>query len=216
MATYAEQLKIVEHESRNFAEFVSYAQRICGGTAHQKASQGDLAAFTGISTTMLGRYKAASVNPRSINSDAVLQLCRAARVEPTVFYIWIEQGRKAAMERQRQLASSSTSTASAPQPTALDLARQLVELLEATGEGATVAAPPPAGVDVDAIRRDLDAMEAESPLLFARIVGSLDAALVVSLVRAAEPPSELTDDDWLALARLLDKDPVSYRRERGG
>ena len=225
VASYNDQVETVKRESANFAEFVSYAQKICGGSASPKKSQGDLADLTGISTTMLGRYKAGLINPWSVSSAVVEALARAARVEPSIFFIWIQLGKRAAMERQRQLAASPAAGVIPPEPTPLDLARQLVDLLAAQAADASTGSghgradgagllPPRPRLDLAAIRRDLDQLEAASPTLFARLVVSLDATAAVDAVRADPGPTDLDDDCWLALARLLDQDPISYRAQR--
>ena len=221
MASYNDQVETVKRESANFADFVSYAQKICGGSASPKKSQGDLADLTGISTTMLGRYKAGLINPWSVSSAVVEALARAARVEPSVVFVWLQHGKRAALVRQRQLAASPAAGVIPPELTPLDLARQLVDLLAAQAPDAIAgpadgcgSLPPQPRLDLAAIRRDLDQLEAASPTLFARLVVSLDASAAVDAVRADPGPAHLDDECWLALARLLDQDPINYRAQR--
>jgi transcriptional regulator with XRE-family HTH domain len=111
-------------EGLRFAEIVQYAQVILGSKADRRASQRELSERMGVAATMIGRYKSGLCDWRNLKASTIEALANAAQLEVGTLFIWINQGRAAAMEHQRKASDSPK----AFEP--LDLAKELVGMLE--------------------------------------------------------------------------------------
>ena len=117
-----------ELEGQRFAEIVIYAQEVLGSKEDRRASQRALSQTLGVAATMIGRYKSGLCDWQNLRAQTIEALAAAAQLEVGTLFIWIKDGKAAAMAYQRQ--ASSAPRAFAP----VDLARELVQMLEQAPE----------------------------------------------------------------------------------
>ena len=115
-------------EGIRFAEIIQYAQIVLGGREDRRASQRELSSRLNVAATMIGRYKSGLCDWRNIKASTIEALAKAAQLEVGTLFVWINEGREAALAHERK--TSTTPRAFAP----VDLARELVAMLE-TGSG---------------------------------------------------------------------------------
>jgi transcriptional regulator with XRE-family HTH domain len=192
-----------EMQTARFAEIVRYAQRVLGGSG-TKASQRDLAAALGIAPTMTGRYLTGNVDFRNLRAITIEKLAAATQLEPGALFVWIRDGREAAMAYQQMMQQEPVAFE------AVDLARKLVTLLEDSDPprpGQLVPEP-----DYRALQHDIQDQREVAPAMFDRLVAMVGAASVLEGVAVAAP---LEEGDWLKLQQLLDL-PAAQLQQRYG
>lgn len=185
-------------QDNRFAEIVSYAQVVLGGQASGRASQRELAEVLGVAATMVTRYKAGNCDWRGLKASTLEALAKAARLEVGTLFVWINEGRDAAMAYQRRM--SAEPRAFRP----VDLARELTAMLESQEQ--IKQEPAPEGPDYAGIQNQLQPLQGPA---FDRLVALFDATAAVAAAMEQQP---LSDDDWLKLARLVDADPARFRQ----
>jgi hypothetical protein len=195
-----------EQRSVRLAEIVRYAQTVMGG-GRGRASQRDLAAALEIAPTMTSRYLAGNADFHNLRAVTIERLAAAAQLEPGALFVWMREGRQAAMAYQQLMQQSPV----AFEP--IDLARQLVAMLEDDGRSAVDPQQllEPAA-DYGALSRDIADQRAVAPALFDRLAQMLNAIPVIERVSAEAP---LSDQDWLTLQELLDA-PAAQLQQRYG
>jgi len=186
-----------QQDSR-FAEIVRYAQTVLGGQASGRASQRELAEALGVAPTMVTRYVSSNCDWRGLKASTLEALAKAARLEVGTLFVWIHEGRDAAMAYERRM--SAEPKAFRP----VDLARELTAMLES--QERVKEEPAPDGPDYEAILNQLQPLQGPA---FDRLVELFDATAAVAAAQQQQP---LSDDDWLKLARLIDADPVKFRQ----
>jgi transcriptional regulator with XRE-family HTH domain len=189
-----------ELEDTRFAEIVRYAQTVLGGQASGRASQRDLANALGIAPTMVTRYKSRNCDWRGLRASTIEALAKAARLEVGTVFVWLHEGREAAMAYERRM--SAEPRAFRP----VDLARELTAMLEQQDDEAGPDVTEPAGLDYAAIAALLRPLQGPA---FERLVEVLEATTAVNAIAECMP---LEDEDWLKLARLLSEDPAAFRQ----
>lgn len=188
-----------------FGEIINYALRHLGG-ADGPASQRELAARIGVAGTMVGRYRGAAADFEGLRAVTVERLAAACDLEVGTLFTWIREGRAAAMAYQQRISSDPV----AFEP--IDLARQLVQLLEPRPNTTAALPAPDPQPDWDALRRDLRDARAVAPSLFDRLVLISDAAPALEKVEAA---AELDEQDWIRLQPLLDAEAAALQERYG-
>jgi transcriptional regulator with XRE-family HTH domain len=182
-----------DERTLRFAEIVRYAQKVLGG-ASGRASQRDLAAALGLAPTMVGRYLSANADFHHLRAITIERLAAAAQLEPGALFVWIREGRSAAMAYQQLMQQ---------QPVAfepIDLARQLVAMLD-SGDPAVPAGAVEPMKDYGALQQDIADQRAVAPAMFDRLVAMADAAATLEKVNGS---AALLHSDWLKLQQLLD------------
>lgn len=193
--------EVSEDRSIRFAEIVRYAQKVMGG-GRGRASQRDLAAALEIAPTMTSRYLAGNADFHNLRAVTIERLAAVAQLEPGALFVWMRQGRQAAMAYQQLMQQSPV----AFEP--VDLARQLVAMLE---EDVSAVVPPQLvepTADYEGLARDIADLRAVAPALFDRLAQMLQGAPVLERIEAAEPLSEA---DWLTLQELMDAPAAELR-----
>jgi transcriptional regulator with XRE-family HTH domain len=190
-----------ELRDARFAEIVRYAQTALGGNGSNRASQRELAEALGIAPTMVTRYLSSNCDWRNLKATTIEALAKAARLEVGTLFVWIADGRDAAMVYERRM--SSKPRAFHP----VDLARELASMLEASEADSEKQYPAPVGPDYEAIQQQLQQLQGPA---FDRLVEVFDAA---AALQAVEQQLPLEDEHWLALARLLNADPAVFRQQ---
>ena len=191
--------KRAEQDAR-FAEIVGYAQVVLGGQASGRASQRELAEYLNVAPTMVTRYKAGNCDWLGLKASTLESLARAARLEVGTLFVWINEGREAAMAYEQRM--SAEPKAFRP----VDLARELTAMLERQDRNAIKEEPAPSGPDYEGITSQLQQLAGPA---FDRLVLLFDATNAVAAAIEQQP---LSDDDWLKLARLVDDDPAAFRQ----
>ncbi len=190
-----------ELRDARFAEIVRYAQTALGGKASNRASQRELAEALGIAPTMVTRYLSSNCDWRNLKATTIEALAKAARLEVGTLFVWIADGREAAMVYERRMSSKPR----AFQP--VDLARELASMLEAWEVDPEKQDPAPEGPDYDAIQQQLQQLQGPA---FDRLVEVFDAAAAIGAVEQRLP---LADEHWCVLSRLLNADPAAFRQQ---
>jgi transcriptional regulator with XRE-family HTH domain len=193
-----------DERTLRFAEIVRYAQKVLGG-ASGRASQRDLAAALGLAPTMVGRYLSANADFHHLRAITIERLAAAAQLEPGALFVWIREGRSAAMAYQQLMQQ---------QPVAfepIDLARQLVAMLD-SGDPAVPAGAVEPMEDYGALQQDIADQRAVAPAMFDRLVAMADAAATVEKVNGS---AALLHSDWLKLQQLLDAPALELMQRYG-
>ncbi len=190
-----------ELRDARFAEIVRYAQTVLGGNGSNRASQRALAEALPVAPTMVTRYLSSNCDWHGLRAATIEALAKAARLEVGTLFVWIAEGRDAAMVYERRM--STKPRAFHP----VDLARELASMLEAWEADLEKQNPAPEGPDYDAIQQQLQQLQGPA---FDRLVQVFDAAGALDAVEQQLP---LEDEHWLALARLLNADPAAFRQQ---
>lgn len=199
---------ISDQRKRHFREVVEYAlERV--STGGQRASQRQLAERIMCAPGMIRRYLDMETSVEGLKFLTLYSLSKACRLDPGTLFIWIEEGREPAMLHEAALSGTI------PPFGALDLARQLVRILEQDDRGGEEAAGDgPAPPSLDPVRLRLAALENEVGALFERMVRLTEAEQAIEVVAASgSQPSSLADEDWVALGRLLEMEPDQLKGE---
>lgn len=201
---------IGEQRKRHFREVVEYAlERV--STGGQRASQRQLAERIMCAPGMIRRYLDMETSVEGLKFLTLYSLSKACRLDPGTLFIWIEEGREPAMLHEAALSGTI------PPFGALDLARQLVRILEQDDRGGgDLGSDGPAPPSLDPVRLRLSSLEHEVGALYQRMVRLTEAEAAVELVEAVGTlPSSLAAEDWAALGRLLEMEPDQLRGECG-
>ena len=194
-----------ELQGMRLAEIVRYAQKQLGGDASQRASQRALSEKLGIAPTMIGRYLTNNVCFNNIRAETVRALADAAGLNVGTLYTWMEHGRDAAMAYEQRLNAEPV----AFEP--IDLAKQLVRILEEAPPAAADAAAEPPAIDSNGLMALLEEARREGPRLFDRMVRAMAAEAMLQRLAIGE----LEPDDWLVLAQLLEQTPRRLQERYG-
>lgn len=192
---------LVERRKRHLKEVVLYAmERV--STGGQRASQRQLAERLMCAPGMIRRYLDQETSVEGLKYITLHMLARACRLDTGSLFVWIEDGRDAAMEHEASLAGTM------PPFSALDLAHRLVDLLsEDEPGGGDPARDTPPGPDLEPLRQRVSLMEVESAHLFPRMVRLTEAEEAIQcLSDPSVTPLDLRSEDWSALARLLEEE----------
>lgn len=191
--------ELVVMRKRHFKEVVQYAmERV--STGGQRASQRQLAERLMCAPGMIRRYLDQETSVEGLKYITLHMLAKACRLDAGSLFVWIEQGRDAAMEHEASLAGTM------PPFSALDLAHRLVDLLseDDDGRGGQGKDDPP-GPDLESLRQRVAVMEVESGALFPRMVRLTQAEEALQcLADPSVAPGDLRAEDWSALGRLLE------------
>ena len=120
-----------------FAEIVSYAQQVLGGREDRRASQRELSQRLGVAATMIGRYKSGMCDWQNLKASTIEALAAAAQLEVGTLFVWIKEGRSAAMQYQRKASAEPKAFE------VVDLARELVKMLEGVSPDQETKELPP-------------------------------------------------------------------------
>lgn len=185
-----------DHQA-NFQELLHYCREVLGrGT--RLATQRELAEALDIAATMAGRYIGGGTEFNNLRAITVQRIAAAAGLDVGTVYLWVEQGRQAAMLHQEQLDQRPLRF------TALDYVREAAALLEQQRRPEGEPEPESPAPDYAALQQALE--ERRGPEgdartgLFDTLVEHVGAGPVLQRIAAAEP---LEDDDWLKLQPLL-------------
>lgn len=191
-----------ELRAQRFADLIRYAQKVCGRGSGERASQRELADRIEVAGTMITRYLSGSVDWQNIKASTVALLAQAAELHVGTAYVWIEEGRDAAFAHEARIRSRPT----AFQP--LDLARELTAMLEAEPHDL------PARIDYCTVKAKLEAIEAESPRLYASFVSRIKAEDALAKI---EFNQHLEPEDWEKINELLGEplDQAQYSQKTG-
>lgn len=187
-----------ELRAQRFAEVIRYAQKVCGKGSGERASQRELADRIDVAGTMVTRYLSGSVDWSNCKTHTAALIAKAAELHVGSIYVWIDQGREAALQHEAQLRGRPV----AFQP--LDLARELTAMLEAEPHEAGEL-----GVSIQLLKARLEDAERESPRLFGTLVAKLGAESAVAKVQFGEP---LSSQELEIISVLLGEpmDPARY------
>jgi hypothetical protein len=191
-----------------FAELINYALRRLGAERGAVlGAQNELAASLHISSTMLHRYKTGGADFDALKARTVAQLAKVIDFDITSVYIWVESGREAALEHQRLLSQRPVAFS------ALELARELVRLLERYGSALDEpTAPPPPQLQCQALMEFIRQKREPAPELFDELAAILTLTPVLEAIEAGGE-QELNEVQWGGLAKLLGR-PVSTLQEQ--
>jgi len=193
---------------QRFAELINYALSKLGaerGTV--LGAQNELAKALGLSSTMLHRYKNSGADFDGLKARTVAQLAKAIQLDVSSVYLWVESGREAALAHQRQL--TGRPVAFSP----VELARELVALLERYGSGLDRPEPPaPLVLRSQPLLELIQAKREPSPELFDQLVAILDVLPLLAQLEAGEL-SELSEEQWQTLAKLLGRSSEALQAE---
>ncbi|MCE2838628.1 MAG: helix-turn-helix transcriptional regulator [Cyanobium sp. 49614_E6] len=194
-----------ELQAARLAEIVRYAQRVLGGSG-AKASQRDLAAALGIAPTMVGRYLT-NTDFRNLRAVTIERLAAVTQLEPGALFVWIRDGREAAIAYQQLMQQEPVVFAP------VDLARRLVSLLEESdAESAVHSVQREPEPDYRALQHDINDQRAVAPAMFDRLAAMLGAEQVLERIENAAP---LEEGDWLKLQQLLDLPALQLQQRYG-
>lgn len=177
----------------NFQELLHYCREVLGG-GKRLASQRELAEAIDVAATMAGRYIAGGTDPYQLRATTLQSIARAAGLDVGTVYIWLEQGRAAAMAHQERLNRKPLRF------TALDYVREAAALLERQ----QFEAPPQPQPDYEGLEQAL--AERRGPdgdartSLFDTLVDQVSASQVLERIVRRQ---SLSDEDWLKLQMLL-------------
>jgi len=208
MAYAGVSVSISDQRRCHFREVIEYAlERV--STGGQRASQRQLAERIMCAPGMIRRYLDKETSVEGLKFLTLYSLSKACRLDPGTLFIWIEEGREAAMLHEAALGGTI------PPFGALDLARQLVRILEQDDRGGQDAAGDgPAPPSLDPVRLRLSALEHDVGPLYQRMVRLTQAEAVIELVETGGTlPSSLAAEDWAALGRLLEMEPDQLQGE---
>lgn len=184
-----------DHQAK-FQELLHYCREVLGrGT--RLATQRELAEALDIAATMAGRYIGGGTEFNNLRAVTVQRIAAAAGLDVGTVYLWVEQGRQAAMLHQERLDQRPLRF------TALDYVREAAALLEQQQPEGRLE-PEPFVPDYAALQQALE--ERRGPEgdaragLFDTLVDHVGAGPVLQRIAAAET---LEDDDWLKLQPLL-------------
>ena len=199
-------IDLVVRRKRHFKEVVLYAmERVSSGG--QRASQRQLAERLMCAPGMIRRYLDQETSVEVLKYITLHMLAKACRLDTCSLFVWIEDGRDAAMEHEASLAGTM------PPFSALDLAHRLVDLLseEEGGQGDDGKDDPP-GPDMEPLRQRVAVMEVESGQLFPRMVRLTESEDAIKcLLDSSVTPVDLRNEDWSALARLLEAEVAELK-----
>jgi hypothetical protein len=191
-----------------FAELINYALRRLGAERGAVlGAQNELAASLNISSTMLHRYKTGGADFDALKARTVAQLAKVIDFDITSVYVWVESGREAALAHQRLLSQRPVAFS------ALELARELVRLLERYGSALDEpTAPAPPQLQCQALMEFIRQKREPAPELFDELAAILSLTPVLEAVEAGGE-QELSDAQWEGLAKLLGR-PASTLQEQ--
>lgn len=181
-----------------FADLINYAlKRLGAERGAMLGAQNALAQAMGISSTMLHRYRHAGADFDALKARTVYQLAKVLDFDVTTIFLWVDQGRDAALQHQRSI--SQKPVAFSP----VELAQELVRLLQRYGttlDEAGEALPPQLQCQalMDAVRQKRE----PSPELFDQFVGILNLAPVLQEIESGTAIG-LDEEQWEGLSKLL-------------
>lgn len=193
---------------RRFAEVVDYALSKLGAERGAVlGAQAELSKALGVSSTMLHRYRNNGVDFQALKAGTVSQLAKVLGLEVGTIFLWVEEGRDAALEYQRRI----TGRPSAFSPA--ELARELAVMLERYGSALdtpTPAVPPQLQCQplLEAIRQKRD----PAPELFDQFAAMLELEPVLAQIESGAV-DDLEPQQWEGLAKLLGRGVDSLQAE---
>lgn len=191
-----------------FAELVNHALTRMGAERGAViGAQNELAKALNVSSTMLHRYKTGGVDFDALKARTVAQLAKVLDMDVGAVYLWIEQGKDAAIAYQRRL--TGRPIAFSP----VDLSQELTAMLQRYGTG--LDAPVPLQRPVLQCEALLAAMEAKrepAPELFDQFLDMLQLSPLLEQVRGGLL-EDLEYHHWQALARVLGGTPESLMEQ---
>ena len=177
----------------NFQELLHYCREVLGD-GKRLASQRELADAIGCAPTMTGRYIAGGTDPYQLRATTMQSIAATAGLDVGTIYIWLEQGRAAAMAHQERLNRKPLRF------TALDYVREAAALLERQQlETPKLPQPDYEGLEQALAERRGPEGDARTSL-FDTLVDQVSAAQVLERIVRRQP---LADEDWLKLQMLL-------------
>lgn len=188
-----------------FREVIDYALTQLSGPSG-KASQKDLADKLQLAPTMVTRYLTQRAAFDGLRATTIERLASVCGLETGAIYTWVRDGRAAAMAYQQRF--SAKPVAFSP----LELAEQLVTLLQEQQGVVSMDGTPSPPPDYDGLLQALADARAVAPALFDRLAEITKAAPTLERVRAAE---DLNQQDWLTLQQLLDEQPEALQQRYG-
>ncbi len=184
--------------AERFAEVIDYALQVFGSSSGVSlGAQRRLGEAMGVSSTMLTRYRGKDgVDFDNLKCATVRQLARAVGLSPGTIFIWIDEGRDAAMQHQRLL-SAGRPIAFSP----FELLKELEASLRCTMTEQSAISPKPPQLAAAELAAAIEEHRSSSPALFDRLsrVLALDPLLADLPQRTA-----ISDQEWQQLAELLD------------
>lgn len=209
MSTSSKQ-PLSELRKRHFREIVEYAlERV--STGGSRASQRQLAERIMCAPGMIRRYLDQETSVEGLKFLTLYSLSKACRLDPGSLFLWIEEGKDAAMAHEAALNGTM------PPYGALDLAKRLVTILEEDGDDDGKSdAPGTPKPSLDGIRVRLSSLEQEVGHLYGRMLRLTGAEDVVDRVLTGlDSPYKLNAQDWSTLAALLEVEAAELMQEAG-
>ena len=193
---------------RRFADLIDYAlSRLGAERGAVLGAQAELCRALGVSSTMIHRYRNSGVDFNSLKAGTVSQLAKVLGLEIGTVYLWVEEGREAALSYQRRI----TSKPAAFSP--VDLADELSAMLRRYGTVLDSPTPPPppqlqCHLLMDAVRQKRE----PAPELFDQFTTMLELQQVLQQVEGGGL-SDLEPEQWEAFSKLLGRSVDSLQAE---